>query len=265
MNGNAMSRFTTPNGIVFSRRGAGRPVVLVHGWCLNRTMWGYAEEFLAHDFEVLTADLAGFGRSDGLAGPYSLERHAADLAAVLDAADVGNALLVGFAYGAMVSLELVRHAAGRVGGVVAVGLPDRSSSPYEKMPKAMRRDWPDFARRSANALFHNPQSEATLAWLELMFRSAPLPVALETVATLAQYDPVAAAGAATTPVVFVHGENDPVAPVSVGKACAEAARQGRLEVIPQCGHLIVLDQKAPFHALVAGVAATPSLSAGSTA
>ena len=235
------------NGIAYERRGSGRPVVLLHGWCLNSGMWIYAQDALLRGHEIITIDLAGFGRSAGLAGPYSIARHADDLASVLVELHLRDVVLVGFAFGAAVALELASRRHPSVAAVVSVGIPDAGSSPYEKMPKSMRRDWPDFARRSAKALFHTAQSEATIAWLERMFDTASLLVALETVGVLAAYDPAPAVAKIEVPVLFVHGDTDPVAPVELGRKCAALTAKGRVEVIPDCGHLIVLDQKNAFH------------------
>lgn len=243
-----MAQGIASNGIAYERRGHGRPVVLLHGWCLNSSMWIYAQEALLAGHEVVTVDLAGLGRSAALAGPYSIERHAADLAHVLDALKLRNATLVGFAFGAAVALELASRRDANVAAVIAVGIPDAASSPYGKFPKSMLRDWPDFARRSAQALFHTKQSDATIAWIERMFGSASLLVALETVGALAAYDPAPAVAKIEVPVLFVHGDSDPVAPVELGRKCAALAAKGRVEVIPDCGHLIVIDQKAAFHA-----------------
>ncbi|WP_368668686.1 alpha/beta fold hydrolase [Nocardioides massiliensis] len=52
------------------------------------------------------------------------------------------------------------------------------------------------------------------------------------------------------PVLFAHGEDDDVIPVDVARACAEAAPRGELEVLPDCGHLVVLDQRGPLHEAV---------------
>lgn len=240
----------TASGVTYFSRGSGRPLIFVHGWCLNRAMWCYAEAAFSDRFEVITPDLSGFGRSAGLAGPYSLARHAADLAEVIADVSARDPVVIGFAYGAMVALELARISPELIGSVVAIGLPDNAASPYAKMPRAMQRDWPDFARRSANALFHKPQSEATIAWLEDMFRSAPLTVGVEVVHTLAAYDPVAGARASRVPVLFVNGSEDGVAPLATGKSCAAACANGKLEVIADCGHLIPIDQKEAFHAVV---------------
>jgi pimeloyl-ACP methyl ester carboxylesterase len=246
----AAVRGVTATGMAYERRGQGRPIVLIHGWCLSRKMWMYAEEALLSGHQIVTPDLAGFGMSDGLGGPYSLTRYADDIAGLLAELHLQDAVLVGFAFGAAVALELASRHDKRVAAVVSVGAPNASSSPYEKMPKSMRRDWPDFARRSANALFHNEQSEANLAWLERMFSSTALPVALETVAILAAYDPVSTAEQVKVAQLFIHADQDQVAPISVGKACVERALNARMEVVADCGHLIVLDQKTRFHEIV---------------
>ncbi len=88
----------------YSRRGQGKPVVLLHGWCLNSALWTYAEEALVANYDVITPDLAGFGRSAGVGGPYTLDRYANDVTSLLRSAVVANAVLVGFAFGAAVAM-----------------------------------------------------------------------------------------------------------------------------------------------------------------
>nr|WP_081922998.1 alpha/beta hydrolase [Paraburkholderia fungorum] len=236
--------------MTYERLGNGRPVVLLHGWCLNSQMWTYAQDALNGDFEVVTLDLPGFGAAAGFAGPYSLERYAEDLASLLDELQLADVVLVGFAFGAAVALEAATSHNPRIAAVVSVGIPTAQSSPYKKMPKAMRRDWPGFARRSAQALFHTPQSDATIAWLERMFGATALHVAIETVETLAGYDPLRTVAQVPVPTLFVHADKDAVSPVWLGKACAAQMPDARLEIVADCGHLIVLDQKSLFHQLV---------------
>lgn len=235
-------------GMMFGRRGIGRPLIMLHGWCLNRAMWTYAEEALCSDHCVITPDMAGFGRSDHLDGPYSLARYTADVRSLIEELDLHGVVLVGFAFGAAVAIGTASISDERIAGVVSVGVPAAKHSPYARMPKSMRRDWPDFARRSAQALFHNPQSEATLLWLERLFASTPLTVAIETVALLAAYEPVDHVGAVRVPQLFIHADKDTVAPAELGEACARTAPDGRLEILADCGHLIALDQKDAFHA-----------------
>jgi non-heme chloroperoxidase len=240
-------RSWTSNEMLFEARGQGRPLILLHGWCLNRRLWLYAEEALLTHYRVMTPDLAGFGQSDHLTGPYSLERYADDVRQLLLEEDLKDAVLIGFAFGAAVALEVAAQGGTKLGGIVSVGVPGASHSPYERMGKAIRRDWPDFARRSAKALFHTLPSEATLAWLEHMFASAPLPVAIETLDVLAHYEPETVASKVKVPTLFLHADSDTVAPAELGHACAAKAANARVEVLADCGHLIVIERKDAFH------------------
>jgi non-heme chloroperoxidase len=247
---------TSRRGLAYVRRGSGPAVVLVHGWCLSRRLWMYLEESLvAAGHEVHTPDLAGFGESAGLAGPYDLERHGADLADLLVENDLRDVVLVGFAFGAGALLQLTDQT--RVRALVLIGVPSAATSAYERMPRAMRRDWPLFAERSAAAICRVQHSPATLAWLAGIFGATTLPVALETVGVLGDFEPASVAGRITCPALFVHGELDDVVPVDVSRDCAGRMAQAAVAPVAGSGHLVVLDAAEALHDLVAAMVKDP--------
>ena len=106
----------------------GAPIaVLVHGITANAMAWARVAGALAGEFEVVAPDLRGRAASAGLPGPYGLERHAADVTAVLDSlgadGDTGaeTAVLVGHSMGAYVAaLATAGVARDRVHGLVLV-------------------------------------------------------------------------------------------------------------------------------------------------
>lgn len=242
--------FQGQSGMRYTRRGTGKSVILLHGWCLNGQLWTYTEERLAQRFDVIVPDLAGFGASADLAGQYTLERYAQDVASLCGELRLNEVSVVGFAFGAAVAMTLAARGNRSLARLVNVGVPSAEASPYEKMPRSMRRDWPDFAKRSAVALFHNRQSDATLQWVERMFASAPLQVAIETVGELARFDAVALCSRIAADQVFVQGSADAVAPLTLAQACVEASPRARIEMIEPSGHLIVLDAKDAFNDLL---------------
>ena len=92
---------------------AGAPAVLLHGVTGHGARWRRtAESFLA-DRSVLAPDLRGHGRSPH-EPPWTVERHVADVLALLDAEGVERTDLVGHSYGGMIALHLARTAPRRV-------------------------------------------------------------------------------------------------------------------------------------------------------
>src|SRR3954451_22030410 len=74
--------------LAYIDRGAGQPVLLIHGFPLDHTMWDAQIEALSAHSRVILPDLRGFGHSPlGTADPtagISMERYADDLAELLD-------------------------------------------------------------------------------------------------------------------------------------------------------------------------------------
>ncbi len=101
---------------------AARPtVVFVHGVVNDHSVWGLQSRYLAnHGWNVLAVDLPGHCRSEGDA-PSSVEEAARFIAAVLDAAGVARAALVGHSWGSLIALEAASQLKERVTHLALVG------------------------------------------------------------------------------------------------------------------------------------------------
>jgi non-heme chloroperoxidase len=242
-------RHATSGGMVFERRGEGRPVLLLHGWCLNRKLWMYEDEFLAAEFDVTTPDLPGFGHSDGLKGPFTLDRYASDVGNLIRELDLSDVVVVGFAFGAAVAMRLAANGDERLAGLVLVGVPRGRIFPVDRLSVLMQRDWPEFSLRSARAICAATHSDATFDWLGQMFLGTSLGVALETAALLKEFEPTHLAAHVRVPALYIHGADDAISPTVVAEECAAQTRDARLEVLDRCGHLVMLDQRDRFRHL----------------
>ena len=99
--------------------GGGPPVILVHGFSLDRRMWDDVVPLLATDFTVVRHDLRGFGES----APMDLHcaySHAEDLLALMDHLEIPQAALVGFSFGAHPALQLALLEPERTSALVLV-------------------------------------------------------------------------------------------------------------------------------------------------
>lgn len=96
-------------------------VVFIHGAQHDHSVWALQTRYFAHHgFGVLAVDLPGHGRSSGTA-LTSVEELADWLLAMLDAAGVTSATLIGHSMGSLIALEATFRAPARVAGLALVG------------------------------------------------------------------------------------------------------------------------------------------------
>ena len=150
---------TIPHSDIALRRdGAGdRTIVFMHGFLDDQHVWDpVIAELTASEFEIVRLDLAGFGERSEATGPFTLDRFAADLSAVVDAVDKPF-VLVGHSMAAPI-VELV--AAGRpdralglllVSPIPMVGtrLPDEVFESFRSLGELEAADYRAFRRQVA--------------------------------------------------------------------------------------------------------------------
>ncbi len=114
----------------------GETIVALHGITASHLAWQLVAERMP-GVRIIAPDLRGRGRSNGLPGPYGMDRHADDVAAIIDALGLSLPLVVGHSMGAFVAVQTARRHATRIGGLVLIdgGLPLESSvsSPEEAL------------------------------------------------------------------------------------------------------------------------------------
>ena len=217
-------------------------------------MWIYQEAMLSQGWMVISPDLPGFGRSSSLPGPFELDRYVEETRDLIDDLRLEKPIIAGFAFGGVVGMSLVAADPKDIAGLILIGIPSAREAPYDRMPQAMLRDWPEFARRSARAICKQQQSDATLNWLEGIFAGTDPSVAIETCAILGVFEPTDIASAINIPTLLIHGALDDIVPVHVARACQQQIVGSTLEVVEESGHLVSLDQKEQTGRLIEGFA-----------
>lgn len=228
--------------------GAGPPVILIHGWPLSADMWDLQAMRLAEaGFRVIAYDRRGFGRSSQPWGGYDYDTLADDLAAVIAAARVRDAALVGFSMGGgEVARYLSRHRgrgvsrAALISSVVPYLLKTEDNpngvdlSALDQMKDGILRDRPKFLRSWAQNFYGvgwvtSPVSE------ELLLCTVHVAMQSSLKATLACIDAFGATDfrpdlpAFTMPTLIIHGTSDSIVPIdATARPAAEAIPGARL-------------------------------------
>jgi pimeloyl-ACP methyl ester carboxylesterase len=100
--------------------GRGRPVILIHGWAVDRRMWAQQVPALKRRFKVIAFDRRGFGQSTCPAG---LDQEVEDLDALLEHFKLDQAALIGMSQGGRVAMRYAATRPGRVTALVLQGVP----------------------------------------------------------------------------------------------------------------------------------------------
>jgi 3-oxoadipate enol-lactonase len=125
---------SAPAGIHAESAGDGPAIVLIHAGICDSGMWDAQWRTLPAARRVVRFDMRGFGRSPVPSTAYS---HARDLLAVMDAAGIAQAALVGTSMGGRVALEVALAAPARVSALVLVG----SGLPGHEWSASVRDYW----------------------------------------------------------------------------------------------------------------------------
>jgi 3-oxoadipate enol-lactonase len=144
--------------IYYEVRGEGPPLLLVEGLGYGLWMWRGQSPALERSFRLLLVDNRGVGKSTPLPGPYSMDEFARDLLAVLDAARVERAAVLGASMGGLIAQSLAALAPDRVSALVLActtpGGPDAKPMPPETWAEITRKvpDESEEARLRRNML-----------------------------------------------------------------------------------------------------------------
>jgi 3-oxoadipate enol-lactonase len=242
--------------IAYDDIGGGEPVVFLHAFPLNRTMWAPQTSALAAEWRSLTIDLRGFGESPALA-PFTMDRYADDVVAVLDHAGIDHATIVGLSMGGYVAFALWRRAADRVRALVLADTRATADSPdtIERRRELIALARSDGASAVADRQLIGLLGKTTrerrpevIATARMIAESATVDGivgALE--AMIARPDSTATLGTITVPTLFIAGEEDVITPPKEARAMRDAVLGSRLEILSRAGHLSNLEAPAAFN------------------
>jgi pimeloyl-ACP methyl ester carboxylesterase len=103
--------------------------VLLHPFPVHHEFWLPAAQALSNRYQLILPDLRGHGESGAGEGPATMEKHAADLARILDHAELGRVPLVGVSIGGYVLFEFWRRFRGRVAALALINTKAPADSP----------------------------------------------------------------------------------------------------------------------------------------
>ena len=235
-------------------------IVLLHGAGFDHTTWAlHSRWFAHHGYGVLAPDLPGHGRSSG--APLQAIVDMADwTAALLDAAGVAKAWLVGHSMGSLIALEAAARHPAKVSALGLIGTAATMTVGPDLLKAAEANDHSAVDMVSIWGLGFQAGLGGSLApglWMHsgaqrVLEQCRPGVLFNDLAACNAYQDALAAAARVTVPATFILGERDLMTPAKAGKALASALPNSRTVVIPGAGHMMMVERPDELLAALQG-------------
>lgn len=253
----------TVNGVklAFVDRGAGPPVVLVHGFPMDHALWDAQIEAIAPRYRVIAADLRGFGRSEATQEPTTMEQFADDLAALLDVLGVGQPVtLGGLSMGGYIALAFWRKHAARLRGLILCdtrAAADPAEAIAARRAAALRvldAGPASLVDDTGSKLFAQRTLQERPELLDTLRRMAAgcdaRGVAAAALGMAQRPDSTGMLGDIRCPTLVIVGREDVISPPDEMRRMAEAIPNARLVEIADAGHLTPMEQPAAVSAAI---------------
>lgn len=248
-------------------KGAGRPLVLIHGITLQASIWAPQFHLMTTRYRVFAIDVRGHGASRAGTAGYGRDQAAQDVATVLEHFDLYDAVIVGHSMGGMILMEFCGNHPNVLDERVA-GLVFMDTAAYEIAPAAVGPAARMLGHRMVNRLdagrrvpqrqigdddlswfmtrlaFGQRPSAAAVDQVRHMLAEVPQSTSLPSGVDLLDHDARDALAATNTPSLVLVGSRDLLTPVYAARRICRFLPHSELAVLHGAGHQLMQERPA---------------------
>ncbi len=250
-------KYTRQNvSLEYDDLGNGTPLLFIHGYPLDRSIWGPQLAELQKTCRVIVPDLRGFGQSSATDGQaVTMETYAEDMRALLDSLNVQQAVICGFSMGGYVALAFVEHYANRVKGLILSSTKsgaDTDAGRQGRLDTALKVEQTGSIEGVVDGMapkMLGPQAKPETATFvrNVMSRQRSTAVTSALRGMAARPDRTPLLSTIKFPTLIVTGSADTVIPPSESEAMHKAISHSTLVTVPEAGHIVGLDKSETYN------------------
>lgn len=240
--------------------GHGIPLLLIHGFPHDHTLWEPQLEGLHDVARVIAPDLRGFGLVEDVPHTMTMDDYAADVKSQMDRLGIAKAVIGGLSMGGYVALAFAANYPEALLGLVLCNTRAVSDNEqaregrYATAQKALDEGMAGIAEGMLPKMISERSELAhpdlSMAVENMMARQSPEAVAAAARGMAIRPDRTPMLGTIKVPVLVISGSADTLIPPAESEAMAEKIADGEVVVIPGVAHLSNLEDPEAFNAAV---------------
>ena len=254
---------TMPDGVklYYESTGNGKPLLFIHGWTMSSRVWHYQVDWFAREYQVITLDLRGHGRSDNSEGECTLISLTQDVSTFIKELRLDRLTLIGWSLAVSLIVRLCHSHRLPVDSLVLVdGTPcfvSREDFPHglpspqvKKMLKRITSNFPRALEEFHQMLLAPGEGKNGDKVWDLLTSESYLPTwktARDLLVALADEDLRSEIPAITLPTLLMHGDQDKICPVGASRYMYEHLGDAAIALFPGAGHAPFLTQAEDFN------------------
>lgn len=243
--------------MAYTDTGAGRPVVLIHGYPFNRSLWNEQVTALSVNHRLITPDLRGFGESEASEGTATMNRMAQDVALLLDHLEIARATIAGLSMGGYVALAFYKQFAARVRALILADTRAQADTDEGKQTRAQQAEkaLTEGMAGIADAMLPKLLTPETVSKRpeivkrvrDMMLKTKPEGAAAALHGMAERDDQTSLLAKITVPALILVGAEDAITPVADSEQMHQAIAGSRLVVLEKAGHVSNLERTDEFN------------------
>ncbi len=231
--------------LYYEEHGQGKPIILIHGFPLDHSIWNDVVRQLAEKARVITPDLRGYGASPKPEGEYSMRAMADDILALMDQLGLEKAIVAGHSMGGYITLAFAKAYPHRLNGIglvatqAAADLPERRQARLILVDEIKRKGPQAVIPATLNKYSRNPE---VLKYTQELMQNADPHVLMACLKGMAdREDMLDFLKEISVPTVVIAGEQDDLIPIERAFEVVERLQRGWMVSIPNAGHMPMME------------------------